>query len=88
MGGNFDVFDGVQLDSQNLTHQNSKSIAVFTDAWSKTLTIHQKFSIKHLKRDSAYQNFPHQKLTQYSSLILYSLLFKSCSIVNFSPKQI
>ena len=32
-GGNFDVFDAFQLDSQNLIHQIIKNNTVFTGVW-------------------------------------------------------
>ena len=39
--GSFDIFDGFQSGSQNLTNQKFASITVFTGAWWKTVTIHQ-----------------------------------------------
>ena len=40
-GGNFDIFDAFQLDSQNLIHQIIKNNTVFTGVWWKAGTIRQ-----------------------------------------------
>ena len=57
-GGKFDIFDIFLPDHQNLFHQIFKALDCLQE---KTVTTHQKISVKYLK-SSIHQNFPPSNL--------------------------
>ena len=65
--GKFWLFDGFQLDSQNLPRQNFRSVTVFAGAWWKAMTICQYFFRQ------MFEELVSQKFTIYGMSVQYNI---------------